>query len=100
MAKKILVLDGKVVDVQEKEFPVAPGLTWHDCEDDSVKIGWSFSEGVVTEPIRVPNDWEGNRYIWYPPLRKQMDMMYWDEVNGTTTWKEAIAKVKSDFPKP
>ena len=27
------------------------------------------------------------------------DMQYHDELNGTTTWKDAIAKVKSDNPK-
>jgi len=26
-------------------------------------------------------------------------MQYHDEVNGTTTWKDAIAKVKADNPK-
>ena len=36
----------------------------------------------------------------YPSLEEQMDMQYWDSVNGTTTWKDAIAKVKSDNPKP
>ena len=27
-------------------------------------------------------------------------MQYWDKVNGTTTWQDAIAKVKADTPKP
>ena len=36
----------------------------------------------------------------YPSIQDQMDMQYWDAVNGTTTWKDAIAKVKSDNPKP
>mgnify|MGYP005992768905 CR=1 FL=1 len=35
----------------------------------------------------------------YPSVQKQLDMQYWDSVNGTTTWKDAIAKVKSDNPK-
>ena len=35
----------------------------------------------------------------YPSLEKQLDMMYHDEVDGTTTWKDAIAKVKADNPK-
>jgi len=26
-------------------------------------------------------------------------MKYWDKVNGTTNWEDAIAKVKSDIPK-
>ena len=35
----------------------------------------------------------------YPSIGDQLDMQYWDQVNGTTKWKEAIAKVKSDNPK-
>lgn len=35
----------------------------------------------------------------YPSIVDQLDMMYWDQVNGTTTWKDAIAKVKADTPK-
>lgn len=35
----------------------------------------------------------------YPSIAEQMDMLYWDSVNGTKTWKDAIAKVKSDNPK-
>ena len=31
--------------------------------------------------------------------QEQLDMMYKDQVDGTTTWKDAIAKVKSDNPK-
>ena len=35
----------------------------------------------------------------YPSIQEQLDMQYWDNVNGTTTWKDAIAKVKADYPK-
>ena len=35
----------------------------------------------------------------YPSIQEQLDMMYKDEVNGTTTWKDAIAQVKADNPK-
>ena len=35
----------------------------------------------------------------YPSIQEQLDMQYWDSVNGTTTWKDAIAKVKTDNPK-
>jgi hypothetical protein len=35
----------------------------------------------------------------YPSIQKQLDMQYWDSVNGTTTWADAIAKVKEDNPK-
>ena len=36
----------------------------------------------------------------YGSIADQLDMQYWDSVNGTTTWKDYIAQVKSDNPKP
>ena len=36
----------------------------------------------------------------YGSIADQLDMQYWDLVNGTTTWKDHIAKVKTDNPKP
>jgi len=36
----------------------------------------------------------------YGALSEQMDMQFWDSVNGTTTWADHIAQVKSDNPKP
>ena len=35
----------------------------------------------------------------YPSIQEQLDMQYWDNVNGTTNWEDAIAKVKADNPK-
>ena len=36
----------------------------------------------------------------YGSIADQLDMQYWDAVNGTTNWKDHIAQVKSDNPKP
>lgn len=36
----------------------------------------------------------------YPEIGDQLDMIYWDKVNGTENWKEAIDKVKADHTKP
>jgi hypothetical protein len=36
----------------------------------------------------------------YPSIQEQLDMQYWDKVNGTTNWENAITKVKADNPKP
>ncbi len=46
------------------------------------------------------NKYQRDRVASYPSLEDQLDMQYWDQVNGTTTWKDAIAKVKADHPKP
>ena len=40
------------------------------------------------------------RQAAYASIGDQLDQQYWDAVNGTTTWKDAIAQVKSDNPKP
>ena len=40
-----------------------------------------------------------NRRKEYPTWQDQMDMQYKDLLNGTTTWEDAIAKVKADNPK-
>ena len=36
----------------------------------------------------------------YGSIADQLDMQYKDAVNGTTTWKDHVAQVKSDIPKP
>ena len=36
----------------------------------------------------------------YPSLTEQLDMQYWDSVNGTTTWQDAILAIKAEIPKP
>ena len=45
------------------------------------------------------NQYQRDRATTYPSIQEQLDMQYWDKVNGTTNWKDAIAKVKSDNPK-
>ena len=46
------------------------------------------------------NSYKSKRRAEYPDLEQQLDMQYWDKKNGTTTWVDAISKVKSDNPKP
>ena len=44
-------------------------------------------------------EYQRTRAKEYPSLQEQMDLQYKDLLNGTTTWKDAVAKVKSDNPK-
>ena len=47
-------------------------------------------------------EWNATQYQrdrQYPSIGDQLDMQYHDQINGTTTWKDAIAKVKADNPK-
>jgi hypothetical protein len=45
------------------------------------------------------NEYQRVRATAYPSWQDQMDMQYKDLLNGTTTWTDAVAKVKSDNPK-
>ena len=36
----------------------------------------------------------------YGDLGSQLDIQYWDNVNGTTTWKDHVAAVKTANPIP
>ena len=46
------------------------------------------------------NDYARNRAAAYPSIGDQLDMQYHDLVDSTTTWADAIAAVKSKYPKP
>jgi hypothetical protein len=35
----------------------------------------------------------------YPSIRRQLDMMYWDAMDGTTTWMDEITRIKKKYPR-
>ncbi len=46
------------------------------------------------------NGYKTARASAYPSIQEQLDMQYWDGVNGTTIWADTIAQIKSENPKP
>jgi hypothetical protein len=57
---------------------------------------------IEAKMVELQADYDAKQYQRdrvYPSIQEQLDMQYWDSVNGTTTWKDAVAKVKSDNPK-
>jgi hypothetical protein len=89
--KAILTIHNNVVTINgnTQETIVAT-----DKDGNEVSINWT-SVNAWTDP----DQYKINRATEYPSIQEQLDMQYWDNVNGTTTWKDAIAKVKSDNPK-
>ena len=60
---------------------------------------------IEAEIVRLQADYDAKQYARdraeaYPSIQEQLDMQYWDSVNGTTTWKDAIEAVKTEHPKP
>ena len=35
----------------------------------------------------------------YPKIEDQLDMLYWDKINGTDNWLNLINEVKKKYPK-
>ena len=61
------------------------------------------TEKAKVDAARVELDklkYKNDRVMEYPEIADQLDMLYWDQVNGTTLFKDAITKVKAENPKP
>ena len=88
-----------------------------DAEIEAAKPLHKSVNGVVSEfsdndyaqaKVDLGNSkWEAQQFGYiqarqeaYNSIAEQLDMQYWDNVNGTTTWKDHIAQVKADNPKP
>ena len=64
--------------------------TKKECEDGIKKLQADYDS----------QKYKRDRRSQYPSIQEQLDMQYWDAVNGTNKWQEAVAKVKTDNPKP
>jgi hypothetical protein len=69
--------------------------TPYDAADNVVTVDADAVSAWVS-----PEQYARDRRASYPSMQEQLDMQYWDSVNGTTTWKDAIAAVKTENPKP
>ena len=96
MSKKALIFNDKVVDVTDTEFEVHPSMTWVDCPDECFIGGWEVADGVLQ---LIPKTYAQKRKAKYDVLN-QFELISDDAINGTTTHKDAIVAIKSEFPKP
>ena len=106
---KALVLNKEVVQLEEKEFPVAPDLKWIDC-DNTVKVGYSYDGSKFAAPPEPPEPSdeqlaEGAR-LQRNLLLQQSD---WTQSRDVTlsndadwkTYRKSLRDIpsQSDFPK-
>jgi len=80
---------------------------WKNLEDGEVYSNLKLNDDTATMPTEDEVNAKiaeltviENRQNAYASIADQLDMQYWDNINGTTTWKDHITKVKSDNPKP
>jgi hypothetical protein len=51
-------------------------------------------------PEEKAQAYKDQRRVSYPSVSDQLDMIYWDQVNKTTTWQDAVTAIKNQYPKP
>lgn len=66
-----------------------------DENNNIVNIDWTQVNSWVD-----PEEYKYKRKEEYKSIEEQLDMQYWDKVNGTTTWQDHINEVKTNNPKP
>jgi len=74
-------------------------LTWLDGNPTNITEDQINKKLTELQEDYNAKQYQRNRKLQYPSWQEQMDMQYHDTVNGTTTWKDAITKVKLDNPK-
>ena len=73
-------------------------IEWHNGTTP-ISVSDIQAKMVEVQAEYDANQYQRDRATAYPSIQDQLDMQYWDKVNGTTTWKDAVAKVKLDNPK-
>lgn len=51
------------------------------------------------QSIYDDKQYQRERAKTYPSISDQLDMLYWDKVNGTNNWQTEIQAVKTKYPK-
>jgi hypothetical protein len=99
-------------EVAEAIKAIEPNALFVVSNGDIDNIDWNSDD--ITQPSKADieakiaeqktaydnNEYQRDRAVAYASIQDQLDMQYWDSVNGTTTWKDHIAQVKADNPKP
>ena len=73
-------------------------ITWHN---ETTPIPANEILAKQQELITEYNSkkYQRDRAKDYPSIQEQLDMQYWDKINGTNKWQQAINAVKQKYPK-
>ena len=90
----------KILDESIKKenyfIPISEGnADYQQFIKDVAEHGYDIVEG----PDVVQPSYAELRATEYPSLQEQEDMKYWDEINGTTVWRDTITAIKERYPK-
>jgi len=63
-----------------------------DFKDEATDAQKALAKEILAK--HNPYDYQEERRKAYAPIGDQLDMIYWDKVNGTDLWVQHIAEVK------
>ena len=75
-------------------------IEWLDSEQTQPSDEEIQAEIIRLQAEYVATEYQRLRAAAYPSLTEQLDMQYWDSINGTTVWADTIAAIKAKYPKP
>ena len=55
---------------------------------------------ATRQALDIATQYKDDRRKAYGAIGDELDMVYWDQINGTTTFKDHVASVKAAHPKP
>ena len=89
----------KALKADAKFILIGTDITWLDGNPTNITEDQINTKATELQTAYDNKKYQRDRAVAYPTWQEQMDMQYKDLLNGTTTWKDAVAKVKSDNPK-
>jgi hypothetical protein len=96
MYKLIKLGNSYTINTESKCIPVSlSNSDYQQFIQDVAEQGIEIVEG----PDIIEPDYATLRQQEYPSREEQLDMMYWDRVNGTNIWEETIQAIKDKYPK-
>jgi len=84
---------------------VVRGNDINNCEIEWYEGTSPISKSDIKSKIlEVQTEYNSNKYQRdrakdYPSIQEQLDLQYWDKINGTNKWQQAINAVKQKYPK-
>jgi hypothetical protein len=90
-----------IFNLYQNAFNVDDSTGVFDVQGNQIDID---EELVQVEITRLQAEYEAKQYqrqrvSAYPSIQEQLDLLYWDKINGTDNWEQAIAAVKAEYPK-
>jgi len=101
-----------MITIEEAVLAINPSAQFTSTPSDNVDgITWLSGttpiskSDILAKQAELQADYDAKKYQRdrakaYPTWQDQLDMQYWDKINNTSTWQDAVQAVKDAHPKP